>query len=97
MHSAKFYTTLVAPFAYAALYLLPGKTLSGNTFSIVFGLIDQLYSTGRVKPSSQEGIPMSKLLSGLSVAALGLSLALGGVGTAFAQTKLLNVSYDPTR
>lgn len=40
---------------------------------------------------------MSKLLSGLSVAALGLSLALGGVGTAFAQTKLLNVSYDPTR
>ncbi|CDI07713.1 protein of unknown function [Agrobacterium pusense] len=55
MHSAKFYTTLVAPFAYAALYLLPGETLKGNTFSIVFGLIDQLYSTGRVKPSQSGG------------------------------------------
>ncbi len=40
---------------------------------------------------------MSKLLSGLSVVALGLSLALGGAGSAAAQTKLLNVSYDPTR
>ena len=40
---------------------------------------------------------MTKLLSGLSVVALGLSLALGGVGSAFAETKLLNVSYDPTR
>ncbi|MCD4660993.1 sulfate ABC transporter substrate-binding protein, partial [Agrobacterium sp.] len=40
---------------------------------------------------------MSKLLSGLSVVALSLSLALGGAGSAAAQTKLLNVSYDPTR
>ncbi|CUW88528.1 hypothetical protein AGR1A_Cc20495 [Agrobacterium fabacearum CFBP 5771] len=55
MHSAKFYTTLVAPFAYAALYLLPVETLSGNTFSIVFGLIDQLYRSSRVKPSSSGG------------------------------------------
>jgi sulfate/thiosulfate transport system substrate-binding protein len=40
---------------------------------------------------------MSKLLSGLSVVALSLSLALGAAGSAAAQTKLLNVSYDPTR
>jgi sulfate transport system substrate-binding protein len=40
---------------------------------------------------------MSKLLSSLSVVALSLSLAVGSVGSAFADTKLLNVSYDPTR
>jgi len=55
LHSAKFYTTLVARFGYGALYLLPAQTLKGNTFSIVFGLIDQLYWTGRVKPSSSGG------------------------------------------
>ncbi|MCM2473685.1 sulfate ABC transporter substrate-binding protein [Rhizobium sp. CG5] len=34
---------------------------------------------------------------GLGVAALGVSLALGSVSGAVAQTTLLNVSYDPTR
>ncbi len=40
---------------------------------------------------------MSKLLSSLSAVALTLSISLGTVGTAWADTKLLNVSYDPTR
>lgn len=40
---------------------------------------------------------MSKLLSSFSAIAIGLSVAITGAGGAFAQTKLLNVSYDPTR
>ncbi|MGG7517264.1 sulfate ABC transporter substrate-binding protein [Allorhizobium undicola] len=38
-----------------------------------------------------------KLWTKLGVAALGLSLAVAGVAPALADTKLLNVSYDPTR
>ena len=40
---------------------------------------------------------MSKLLSGLSAIAIGLSVAITGATGAVAQTKFLNVSYDPTR
>jgi sulfate transport system substrate-binding protein len=40
---------------------------------------------------------MSKFLSSLSAIALSLSVTLGAVGPALADTKLLNVSYDPTR
>jgi sulfate/thiosulfate-binding protein len=40
---------------------------------------------------------MSKLLSGLSALAIGLSVAITGATGAIAQTKFLNVSYDPTR
>lgn len=40
---------------------------------------------------------MSKMLSGFSAFALGITMALGGAYTVSAQTKLLNVSYDPTR
>lgn len=97
LHSEKFYTTLVAPFAYAALYLLPVETLSGNTFRSYSASLTNSTQPVELSHRNQEGIPMSKLLSGLSVVALSLSLALGGAGSAAAQTKLLNVSYDPTR
>ncbi|MGB3874946.1 MAG: sulfate ABC transporter substrate-binding protein [Shinella zoogloeoides] len=40
---------------------------------------------------------MSKFLKGVGAFALGVSLVLGGVSAAMAETTLLNVSYDPTR
>ncbi|MCL6706330.1 sulfate ABC transporter substrate-binding protein [Pseudomonas sp. R2.Fl] len=40
---------------------------------------------------------MNRLLKGFSTFLIGLSLSTGLVGTAHAETTLLNVSYDPTR